>query len=1293
MDAFIGRNKYETFLGKEALHLRAWLPLNIRAFIAAIEYHYQIPTFIKESGDPRLLGVWEGLIEAYIGERGWFGTHRYKVYGFLEVVAKTGRSETNGNAGSSDDAGRPWEEVHKTLSDSMRERLEPYRGKLSLQPHELRGSFDECRFKARIISRSNVDSDSARSTGMVTFGLEDTGITFQPGDRLAIMPVNSWTEVDKITAALGLEEFLGTTVPLAQSSEWARFAKHIRTVHRSQSDPSVTVRDILRRGHIAPLTKDIVMALHMALRASSSSVLKVLGSDTWPVQGTIGDLLQLAVSEAPAAIWDQAFNLTDLSWFPKLIAVETPRTYSISNYSNELLPSTVDLTVARSEYHVAQVLDTGLTSAVRYGVSSGCLNPDPSVSQRMVDDEEYLIGICRPLNFQLPVTMTGPIAMFAGGSGISPFRGFWQARAQSSAGRNILFLGVQSRSRFSYEHELRDYVRNGQMELHTAFSRDSNGLVYDSMSRDLVEKQMKPRYLDDAIIEQGRTVCDLVVSKSQGGLGGHLYVCGSVAMYETIMSGIRQAIYQNWTSTKESADDLLAKAFAEHRFMLDIFMTPQPVSYSTPRIPISKLALHTGHRKGSSMWIAVHGGVYDITKFLPMHPGGTLIVQASAGLDASKTFDDLAHTKNPEVISLLSKYFIGHLATKPDFRSAEISSLYDLWYQYLRSCVEGLTTLFFEVNNIMDDARTWFQGDLFNMGGVRKFYQFQSRLMQNGFSTLFGAKLQELHLRLTFSLVNSATPSKRVPDVVGIITRAQASSASAAAANEIAQIGQFVCNSRNAQLQENGILKYARVVTELDVQFLEEIRSDLCMGMNAFDAIKSAEAGSTSERHRLVNLSSYLLSVLERVAQRLETFFMRLARESIYRPEIEKNPAKTRWNALQRKIRDGSFFVLAQEAAFDGSKTNSLPFRSNKNADQDILFSDVVSQAKQAVDIAKPPSISGNSSHTSNHPRRLAESHTARAAPSAKAPSSNEMHVSRHALQSIALFMDSNDQSIKRLSQLPSNLSFDQIMAAYGASNRSTGTRSTASRNDVNLATRKPVHHRNGSITSGVTTPNPANQSRERSPAEDGPRLVRRATNRSISSGRGLPSRPSPGNQYPTINGPPASSDHQPSIPLPLELTNRSRSTSRTRTNSDDRLNRRQQPNMQPNAEHTGTATPKPLLTRRKPSASSPQSRYMVEQLRSASPMSESSQLLDSRFEMLQPTQSASNRLNSEVLAQMQRENELILSAKNKVTAPSAGSTMGPSLGSGRYDGGNGGGGGSLKAFKMLPMPGRMLQT
>jgi cytochrome b involved in lipid metabolism len=105
------------------------------------------------------------------------------------------------------------------------------------------------------------------------------------------------------------------------------------------------------------------------------------------------------------------------------------------------------------------------------------------------------------------------------------------------------------------------------------------------------------------------------------------------------------------------------------------------------------------------MWIGVHGGVYNITDFLPIYSGGILIVAASAGLDTSKAFDDLAHTGNSEMSSLLFKYFISLLAPKPEFRYAEISELYDFWAQYLRACVESLTTFSFEVNNIMKNSK------------------------------------------------------------------------------------------------------------------------------------------------------------------------------------------------------------------------------------------------------------------------------------------------------------------------------------------------------------------------------------------------------------------------------------------------------------------------------------------------------------------------------------------------------------------------------------------------------------
>ncbi|THU86919.1 hypothetical protein K435DRAFT_867765 [Dendrothele bispora CBS 962.96] len=95
MDTFLQRTSFTSFLGVESKHLRAWMPLNIRAFLAAIESEFDVVGYIRRGGrrDERLVGVLDAIVESYVGEKGFMGTHRYKVYGFLEIVAKTGLVE------------------------------------------------------------------------------------------------------------------------------------------------------------------------------------------------------------------------------------------------------------------------------------------------------------------------------------------------------------------------------------------------------------------------------------------------------------------------------------------------------------------------------------------------------------------------------------------------------------------------------------------------------------------------------------------------------------------------------------------------------------------------------------------------------------------------------------------------------------------------------------------------------------------------------------------------------------------------------------------------------------------------------------------------------------------------------------------------------------------------------------------------------------------------------------------------------------------------------------------------
>jgi hypothetical protein len=95
-------------------------------------------------------------------------------------------------------------------------------------------------------------------------------------------------------------------------------------------------------------------------------------------------------------------------------------------------------------------------------------------------------------------------------------------------------------------------------------------------------------------------------------------------------------------------------------------------------------------------------------------------------------------------------------------------------------------------------------------------------------------RLQELYLQLSFSIANSDDQSL-LPDVIGIVTHAISSPAAIQARKEIAELGEFVSNAAtSAPAFEHGIISYTRDVLDLDVQFLEYIREDICSGYDAF---------------------------------------------------------------------------------------------------------------------------------------------------------------------------------------------------------------------------------------------------------------------------------------------------------------------------------------------------------------------------------------------------------------------------------------------------------------------------
>jgi cytochrome b involved in lipid metabolism len=66
------------------------------------------------------------------------------------------------------------------------------------------------------------------------------------------------------------------------------------------------------------------------------------------------------------------------------------------------------------------------------------------------------------------------------------------------------------------------------------------------------------------------------------------------------------------------------------------------------------------HNKEKDCWVVIKGNVYDVTKFLPDHPGGKKAILMYGGKDATAEFEML---HKPDIIVKYGKEFkLGPLA-------------------------------------------------------------------------------------------------------------------------------------------------------------------------------------------------------------------------------------------------------------------------------------------------------------------------------------------------------------------------------------------------------------------------------------------------------------------------------------------------------------------------------------------------------------------------------------------------------------------------------------------------------
>lgn len=74
------------------------------------------------------------------------------------------------------------------------------------------------------------------------------------------------------------------------------------------------------------------------------------------------------------------------------------------------------------------------------------------------------------------------------------------------------------------------------------------------------------------------------------------------------------------------------------------------------------LAQIAGHNDSVSCWSAINGSVYDLTSWIPNHPGGPQRILSICGKDGSNAFNG-QHGGDSRVASILFGFKIGTLAS------------------------------------------------------------------------------------------------------------------------------------------------------------------------------------------------------------------------------------------------------------------------------------------------------------------------------------------------------------------------------------------------------------------------------------------------------------------------------------------------------------------------------------------------------------------------------------------------------------------------------------------------------
>ncbi|MFZ2449347.1 MAG: sulfite reductase subunit alpha [Methylovulum miyakonense] len=361
-----------------------------------------------------------------------------------------------------------------------------------------------------LVNRIVTDPKSSKETRHYEISIAGSGLSYEAGDALCVIPTNCPDLVADILESIGCRGDEEEPV----NGELMLLAEALRTRFEIKLPSKEFVEEIAKRSGDQELNGILAGGDKEELAAY------LWGRDMLDL------LLQFPQVEFSAA---------------ELIRLLKPlqhRAYSISS-SGKVHPETVHLTVAsvRYESHGRQhkgVCSTFLADRVDGNTEVHCFFT-PNKVFRVPEDNN------------LPMVMVGP------GTGLAPFRAFLQERQfRKASGKNWLFFGDRNAATdFMYREELEAMQDNGLLtRLDLAFSRDQEAKIY----------------VQDKMRENGLELFTWLEN------GGYFFVCGDAyRMAKDVDKALHDIIAEHGKLTAQQAVNYVNQLKKDKRYVRDVY--------------------------------------------------------------------------------------------------------------------------------------------------------------------------------------------------------------------------------------------------------------------------------------------------------------------------------------------------------------------------------------------------------------------------------------------------------------------------------------------------------------------------------------------------------------------------------------------------------------------------------------------------------------------------------------------------------------------------------------------------